>query len=204
MCGGDFMLKTQLRPIKIIETLLDILVFSLFPLAVVLGLLVYPALEYLGVLVTDEGQLTVSLISLALVFPVVVYVRVRHHKKYESWSIEDDQLIRGKDRNLVIDLHSIQAAAVGLPINKTKHRFVNLYAHKEVLERNSEIDWTLLLKLSDREFFPLYLYPFNGGDKLMEYMYQFLELKFGEPYTLSIKEKQALKKCKVNKLFTME
>ena len=198
------MLTTQLRPIKIIEMILDILVFSLFPLAVVLGLLVFPALEFLGVLVTDQGQLAVSLTSLALVFPVVVYIRVRHHQKYESWSIEGDQLIRGKDRNLVIDLNSIQAAAVGLPVNKTNIRFLNLYDHKEVLVRNSEIDWTLLLKLSDEAFFPLYLYPFNGGDKLMEYMYQFLELKFGKSFILSIKEKQALKKCKLNKLFTME
>ena len=112
-------------------------------------------------------------------------------------------LQQGRAITMEIDLKLVQKVIIGLPAKTTTNALLMFFARREVESSNSYINNTMILKLNNSEYLPLYIFGYEGGLEIMNGIVNILSSKIDNNYVFNEKETKVLRKLKtkgVNKI----
>ncbi len=135
-------------------------------------------------------------------------VLLRNHNERGSWTLCNHTLVRGKSSSIQINLKNVETLIIGLPVPNVEayRQFYprRRYFMTKMFERNHLRSNTLVLKLPNKQYFPLYIDPIiAGSNEINGTLLELLESKVDPRYIYSDKERQLLVPRSVNKLISL-
>lgn len=147
----------------------------------------------------------ISGISLVLTSAVYFYFRPKLYKKYDYWELKGDYLVRGNPTNLEVYLPSIELVIKGLPKPLPGFQMLrfNLVNFKYPTLHGYFYANTIIIKLGQNTYLPLYLNHLDNGSKLMDEISKRLMDKMLSEYDFNYKERRLITPGKCNRLINI-
>lgn len=119
-----------------------------------------------------------------------------HHweQKRWHWTLKENELVGGKNRDRRFPLSSIQHCVVGLPYKVAMITKISRYTHSHLYaDLIADRKIALLLKFSDGSFMPFHVHRCSGGSELMTELLKRLGDRIRDDYVYTVEEEKALK-----------
>ncbi|WP_087481515.1 hypothetical protein [Vibrio mangrovi] len=190
---GGTNLKTRVKISNLLRSVFQISLSSFFIgfFFVNFSLVLFSKLSGYEFTATTSRTVVAASIVLAVIYLSASYYY--QHKNKHVWELRDDLLIRGNPVNTTIDLSNIEQVIIGRP----ERTLIDFCFLRKVFPRTSHVssvkDGTLVLKIDDSKYLPLYLEHLNNGSQIVSAITDKLKHKIIDDYQFNQKERAILK-----------
>ena len=198
------MIETKISIRKIILMVLETSLLAVFSAFIVTSICIGFGYLINGSWLNMETRQQTSLYGMVILYPVIVYLRIRYYKKMECWSVDGNYLYRGKNKEFKVDLTKIDIAILGMPHIKIKNALLKALSSRQIESNNSIAENILILKINKNRYLPLFLFETDVGFEIMNNVLSIVSDKIVQDYDFNKIEKRKLKGNILNKVIDIQ